>query len=148
MIDIQAVDHVGIRVADIDRAIAFYALFGFTPIQYASGDAVVVIKNPHGVEINLIYNANDTNDGKNILMDVPTKYAGYTHVAFRVSSVAATIAALHEHAITITQGPVSFGDDGHVSVFLRDPDRNVIELRGRKEELSALDGLVAYEPKN
>ena len=148
MLDIQAVDHIGIRVADIDRALAFYALFGFTPLMFASGDAVVVIKNPHGVEINLIYNANDANDGKNILMDVPAKYAGYTHVAFRVSSIAATIAALNKHAITITQGPVSFGDDGHVSVFLRDPDRNVIELRGRKEELSALDGLVAYEPKN
>ena len=148
MIDIQTVDHVGIRVAEIDRAIAFYRLFGFTPLHYASGDAVVVIKNPHGVEINLIYNANDANGGKNILMDVPAKYAGYTHVAFRVASIAATVATLNEKGITITQGPVSFGADGHVSVFLRDPDRNVIELRGREEDLSALGGVTGYEPKN
>ena len=148
MIDIQTVDHVGIRVAEIDRAIAFYGVFGFTALHYASGDAVVVIKNPHGVEINLIYNANDANGGKNILMDIPAKYAGYTHVAFRVASIASTIATLNEKGITITQGPVSFGADGHVSVFLRDPDRNVIELRGRQEDLSALGGVTNYEPKN
>ena len=148
MIDIQTVDHIGIRVAEIDRAIAFYDLFGFSALHYASGDAVVVIKNPHGVEINLIYNANDANGGKNILMDVPAKYAGYTHVAFRVTSIASTIATLNEKGITITQGPVSFGADGHVSVFLRDPDRNVIELRGREEDLSALGGVTNYEPKN
>ena len=148
MIDIQTVDHVGIRVAEIDRAIAFYGLFGFSALHYASGDAVVVIKNPHGVEINLIYNANDANDGKNILMDIPVKYAGYTHVAFRVASIAATIATLNEKGIAITQGPVSFGADGHVSVFLRDPDRNVIELRGREEDLSALGGVTGYQPKN
>jgi hypothetical protein len=55
---------------------------------------------------------------------------------------------LREKNIRITQGPVSFGRDGHVSVFLRDPDRNVIELRGREEDLSALGGVEVYEPQN
>jgi hypothetical protein len=31
-------------------------------------------------------------------------------------------------------------------VFLRDPDRNVIELRGREEDLSRLGGVEVYEP--
>jgi lactoylglutathione lyase len=148
MIDIQTVDHIGIRVADLDRALRFYGLFGFVAEHRAQNDAVVVIKNRHGVEINLIYNANNDSGGKNILMDVPDKYPGYTHVAFRVGSIADAIAMLRENGITITQGPVSFGRDGHVSLFLRDPDRNVIELRGREEDLSRLGGVEVYEPEN
>ena len=148
MIDIETVDHVGIRVADLDRALSFYGLFGFTAEHRAENDAVVVIKNPHRVEINLIYNANNDSGGKNILMDVPDKYPGYTHVAFRVGSIADTIEMLRENNIKITQGPVSFGRDGHVSVFVRDPDRNVIELRGREEDLSRLGGIERYEPRN
>jgi len=148
MIDIQTVDHIGIRVADLDRALRFYGLFGFVAEHRAQNDAVVVIKNRHGVEINLIYNANNNSDGKNILMDVPDKYPGYTHVAFRVGSIADAIIMLRENEIKITQGPVSFGRDGHVSLFLRDPDRNVIELRGREEDLSQLGGVEVYEPQN
>jgi len=148
MIDIQTVDHVGIRVADLDRALAFYDLFGFVAEHRAQNDAVVVIKNLHEVEINLIYNANNESGGKNILMDVPEKYPGYTHVAFRVGSIAETITMLRENNIKITQGPVSFGRDGHISVFVRDPDRNVIELRGREEDLSRLGGVEVYVPQN
>lgn len=148
MVDIQCVDHIGIRVADLDRAMRFYALFGFALEHRAENDAVVVMKNAHGVELNLVYNANDDNGGRNILMDVPTKYAGYTHVAFRVASIADTIDMLRENGIRITQGPVSFGRDGHVSLFVRDPDRTVIELRGREEDLSRLGGVERYEPRN
>jgi len=148
MVDIETVDHVGIRVADLDRALRFYGLFGFVAEHRAENDAVVVIKNRHQVEINLIYNANNDSGGRNILMDVPDKFPGYTHVAFRVGSIADTIKMLRQNDIKITQGPVSFGRDGHVSVFVRDPDRNVIELRGREEDLSQLGGVERYEPRN
>jgi len=64
MIDIRTVDHIGIRVANLDRAVAFYGLFGFVVERRAENDAVVVIKNRHDVEINLIYNSNNHNGGK------------------------------------------------------------------------------------
>ena len=148
MITIDRVDHIGIRVAELDRARKFYQIFGFKELHLADGDAVVVMKNSQDVEINIIYNANNANDDKNILMDVPDKFPGFTHVAFRVESIAQTIQTLNENDIEITQGPVAFGLDGHVSVFLRDPDRNTLELRGRAEDLSALGGVEQYEPLN
>ena len=149
MIEVRRVDHIGIRVSDVERAMAFYGVLGFELVSKATGgDAVAILKNPAGVEINLIYNANDDAGGKNILMDVSEKYAGYTHVALNVSSIKAVIETLDAKQIKITQGPVSFGLDGHVSVFVRDPDLNVIELRGRSEDLSSIEGVVAYEPEN
>ena len=148
MIGIEQVDHIGIRVADKARALAFYAQFGFELIHESSFDAVVIIKNAADVELNLIINGKDLTGGKNILMDVPEKHPGYTHVAFRVADIRQTIAGLKAAGTVITQGPVTFGD-GHVSVFLRDPDRNVIELRARLEpgDADRIEGLVFYDPK-
>ena len=82
-VPVTGVDHIGIRVSDTDRALAFYRALGFEMSHLAEGDPVAIIRNKDGVEINLILNANDLNAGKNILMDVPVKYPGYTHVAPR-----------------------------------------------------------------
>ena len=147
-IGIEQVDHVGIRVADAERALAFYEVLGFKVEKRVTFDPVIIIRNPQNVEINLVVNAAPEHDGSNILMDVDTKYAGMTHLALRVSSVADTIRLLKENGITITQGPVMFGRGGHVSVFVRDPDRNVIELRGRAEDLDKVEGLEQYENRN
>ena len=148
VIDIANVDHYGVRVRDLDRALSFYALLGFSLHARASNDAVAIVRNPHGVEINLVFNANADAGGKNILMDVGEKYPGYTHVALRVTSIKEAMLALREHGVRITQGPVAFDRDGHVSVFLRDPDLNVIELRGREEDLSSIGGVVQYVNQN
>jgi lactoylglutathione lyase len=143
-IAIERVDHIGIRVRDLDRALNFYRMLGFDSLRHADGDDVAIIQNANGVELNLIFNANAGDPGTNVLMDAPDKYPGYTHMALRVASIPATIATLNGHNIAITQGPVSFGDSGEVSVFIRDPDRNVIELRGRDQ--GDVEGLTRYVP--
>ena len=143
-IAIERVDHIGIRVRDLDRALAFYRVLGFTLARRAQGDDVAIVRNEHGVELNLIFNANAGDLDNNILMDVPDKFTGYTHMALRVASITAAIAALRANDIAISQGPVSFGRNGHISVFVRDPDRNVIELRGREQ--GVVEGVTRYRP--
>ena len=147
MINIEEVDHLGIRVTDLQRALDFYKVLGFELQHKVEFDDVVIIKNTHGVEINLIVNGVNLTNRKNILMDVPEKHPGYTHAALRVSSIVETMEILDQNNITPSQGPVTFGDDGKVSVFIRDPDRNVIELRGRMEDESMIPGLVFYDPQ-
>ncbi|PPR65774.1 MAG: hypothetical protein CFH08_00472 [Alphaproteobacteria bacterium MarineAlpha3_Bin7] len=145
--NISNIDHIGIRVTEKKAALDFYKILGFQLEQEVDFDAVIIMKNKSGVEINLINNGKDISNGKNILMDVPEKHPGFTHVAFGVESVLHVMEVLEKNNIPISQGPVTFGRDGHVSIFIRDPDRNTIELRGRVEDESKIPGLTFYDPK-
>ena len=145
--NISNIDHIGIRITEKKAALDFYKILGFQLEQEVDFDAVIIMKNSSGVEINLINNGKDISNGKNILMDVPEKHPGFTHVAFSVESVLHVMEVLEKNSIPISQGPVTFGRDGHVSIFIRDPDRNTIELRGRVEDESKIPGLTFYDPK-
>ena len=124
---VQGIAHVGIRVADFERAKAFYGLLGFehTGGPYGS-EPVAILKHPAGVEINLIVNANGSGP-HNVLMDEPVKHAGYTHIALDCPDLAYAQATLEAAGFPLSGGPVTF-PDGHRAIFVRDPDRNVIEL--------------------
>jgi lactoylglutathione lyase len=131
MVRIVAVDHIGVRIADAKRSLTFYAKLGFSPVYYDEHDPVIVVRNEANVEINFIVNANGEREPSNVLMDISEKHAGYTHVALRVESIENTVRALADLGIAITEGPRHLGDG--MSLFVRDPDRNVIELRQQLE---------------
>lgn len=124
---ILSVHHIGIRVTDEKRAVEFYARFGFEVVYRDQHDPVVILQNDAGVELNLVVNAPATFDGKNRLMDVPEKFPGYTHVALRVASIERAVEMLGAWGIRITEGPKRLGPG--ISLFIRDPDANVVELR-------------------
>jgi len=125
-IELRGVNHIGIRVKDASVSEAFFARFGFEVVARHEEGGVVILKEPGGVEINLIVNGDDPTP-KNVLMDVDEKHAGYTHVALTVADLVQTQAALEARGIELSGGPVRLGDG--TSLFIRDPDRNVIELR-------------------
>jgi len=126
MLNITKVDHIGIRVSDKLVSVAFYERLGFR-LQSDAGfeqGHPIIMQHPSGVFLNLLGPANMPND-RNILMDVDDKYPGITHVSFRVGSMDATRQFLADNDIPLS-GQFTFRD--LQAVFIRDPDRNVIEL--------------------
>ena len=127
---ISGIAHIGIRVHALDRARTFYELLGFNFVIGPIGpEPVAIMSHPSGIEINFILNAVNTS-AENVLMDIEEKRAGYTHMALSVQNVSEVQSELENAGVTITGGPITF-PGGSVSIFVRDPDRNVIEFNQR-----------------
>src|SRR5690606_31749451 len=92
-------------------------------------EPVVILDHPSGITLNLIVNATTGGD-PNILIDVPEKHPGLTHLALYVRDLRATERMLLDASVIITEGPLTF-PDGTTALFIRDPDGNVIELDQR-----------------
>ncbi len=127
---ITGISHIGIRVHSLDRARAFYELLGFNFVMGPIGpEPVAVMSHPAGIEVNFILNATESS-AENVLMDIEAKHAGYTHMALSVQNVSDVQLVLEKAGVLITGGPITF-PGGSVSIFVRDPDRNVIEFNQR-----------------
>jgi lactoylglutathione lyase len=138
MLEIQNVNHVGIRVSQKQASIDFYAVLGFellNDVGFEQGHPVIM-KHACGVVLNLLGPAT-VDDDTNILMDVDEKHTGITHVALTVSSIDHARSFVAENDIAIT-GSFSFGNMS--AIFIRDPDRNVIELDAYTDNESAGEG--------
>ncbi|MCH7742956.1 MAG: VOC family protein [Proteobacteria bacterium] len=126
MLNIENVNHIGIRIRDKSRSVAFYQLLGFEQTMdtgFEDGHPIIM-QHPSGVVLNLLGPATGSSTS-NILMDVDEKHPGITHFALTVSSLEQTKLFLSDNGIELT-GSFSFGNMS--AVFIRDPDRNVIEL--------------------
>lgn len=125
--EITRINHVGLRVRDLEVARAFYEKLGFDFIVGPIGpEPVAVVEHPTGININFILNASADAADANVLMDVPAKHTGYTHIALEVTDLAAVQKQLSEMSIEITE-TVEL-PDGTMFCFIRDPDGNVIEF--------------------
>ena len=127
MKEISGINHIGIRVTSLDAARKFYGDLGFVFLAGPMGpEPVAIMEHPSGVNINFILNA-DSGIADNILMDVPERHPGYTHMALDVTDIKAIQANIEKLGIEITEGPITLPDGG-VMLFIRDQDRNVIEF--------------------
>jgi len=130
MKQIVGINHVGIRVTSLEKARKFYQQLGFVFLAGPMGpEPVAIMEHPSGVNINFILNA-DSGIGENILMDVPERYPGYTHIALDVTDIKSVETTINDLGIEITEGPMTLPDGG-VMLFIRDQDRNVIEFHQR-----------------
>jgi lactoylglutathione lyase len=129
-ITLTGIAHIGIRVHDLERSARFYAVLGFTKTAGPIGsEPVAILEHPAGIEINLVLNAPSA-DEPNILMDVADKHPGITHIALLCPSLEDAKAKLAAAGIPLSGGPIQFMP-GARGMFVRDPDRNVIELHER-----------------
>lgn len=125
MKEITRINHIGLRVKDLNASRQFYQQLGFEFIAGPIGpEPVAIMEHPSGININFILNA-DSDCTENVLMDITAKNTGYTHVALQVTNIESARKAIKELGITITE-EVEF--EGAQFFFIRDPDKNVIEF--------------------
>jgi lactoylglutathione lyase len=125
MKEITRINHVGLRVKNLDITRIFYEKLGFIFLVGPVGpEPVAIMEHPSGVNINFILNAT-ISATENILVDIPTKHTGYTHVALEVTSAKSALKKIGALGIVITER-VEY--EGAHFFFIRDPDDNVIEF--------------------
>ena len=127
MKEITRINHIGLRVKNLETSRQFYEKLGFEFLVGPVGpEPVAIMEHPSGVNINFILNSTDEIPS-NILMDIPDKHTGYTHIALEVTDLDSVQEFLQQNKISITEGPITT-PDGALLIFIRDPDENVIEF--------------------
>lgn len=126
MKEITRINHIGLRVSHFEKAREFYEQLGFEYVTGPGGpEPVAIVEHPCGININFILNA-DQSDNSNMLMDVPTRHTGYTHIALEITDKAAVLVKLSALNIPLSGEPMQHPTG--TSFFIRDPDMNVIEF--------------------
>jgi catechol 2,3-dioxygenase len=132
------IGHVHLKVADIDRALAFYRdVLGFDVMQRLGDEAAFLSAGGYHHHIGL-----NTWESRGA-PPPPRRTTGLYHVAIRYPDRKALAGALKQ--LVQAQIPLSGASDHGVSVavYLRDPDENGIELyydRPREEWPRSADG--------
>jgi glyoxylase I family protein len=129
-VTVTGLDHVVLRVADMDRAIAFYGKVLGCPIERRLESIGLVQLRAGTSMIDLVPCGLDekpgmSQDGRN--MD---------HYAVRVARMDAAALTAHLEANGVAVGPVQrrYGAEGYgSSIYITDPDGNTVELKGPPE---------------
>lgn len=114
--------HTMVRVADLEKSMAFYALLGLKETRRwdnEGGRFTLVFMAPEGQEdcpVELTWNW-DGDEG------LPSDSRHFGHLAYQVDDIYAMCRTLMDHGVTINRPP----RDGHMA-FVRSPDNISIEL--------------------
>jgi lactoylglutathione lyase len=116
--------HFGLRVADLERSLAFYTAVGYEvvgTVPETEFGQLTMLKLP-GDEFVAIELVHDPADGA---ADPGT---GLNHFVIKVESMDATVAALAAHGIEAGTPGSPDGSDDFWTAWITDPDGNRIEL--------------------
>ena len=122
---VTGLDHVVLRVADIDRAIAFYEQVLGLHVERRLAEIGLVQLRAGSAMIDLVPRTEDEDDGRN--MD---------HFAVRIAEidVPRLTAHLKRHGIDAGEVRRRYGAEGYgSSIYITDPDGNTVELKGPPE---------------
>ena len=130
-INIREIDHVVLRVADLSRSLHFYVevlgcreerrVDALGLIQLRAGRSLIDLV-PVDQALGRAGGAAPGEEGRNV-----------DHVAFRLTELdpERVLAHLKSHGIEASEVATRYGAEGPgPSLYVRDPDQNVIELRG------------------
>ena len=122
---VKGLDHVVLRVADIDRAIAFYEQVLGLNVERRLAEIGLVQLRAGAAMIDLVPRTEDEDEGRN--MD---------HFAVQIETmdVPALTAHLKRHGIDPGEVRRCYGAEGYgSSIYITDPDGNTVELKGPPE---------------
>jgi lactoylglutathione lyase len=131
--------HVGLRVADLDRSLAFYTAVGYEVVGSVPETGVghlTMLKLPDDdfVSIELVFDLSRAEDDQG---------SGLSHLVIQVESLAATITRLVAEGITVEEPGSPDGSEDFRTTWITDPDDNRIELvqwpAGHPDGITAAD---------
>jgi catechol 2,3-dioxygenase-like lactoylglutathione lyase family enzyme len=138
---IQRMDHVGIVVADVPAASAFFIALGFEVLGDGSveGEWVDRIVGLDGVHSDFAMLKTPDGHGRIELVgfrspplaqgdpDAPANVPGLRHLAFQVDDIEATVATAREHGGELVREIVAY-DNTYKLCYLRGPEGIIIEF--------------------
>jgi lactoylglutathione lyase len=131
--------HFGLRVADLDRSLAFYTAVGYEVVGTVPGTALgdlTMLKLPddHFVMIELV--SGPAHNGA-------AGGSGLSHFVIKVESLEATMAELAAAELDVAAPDSPDGTDDFLTTWITDPDGNRIELvqwpAGHADGITAAD---------
>lgn len=127
-------EHVGMTVADMDRAVAFYCdLLGLTLAQRSKVDRGEIGFFDTGAGMLEVFAPDAAVVDR--FRDVPLHEAGLRHLTFAYSDLAEIIARLEAAGVEVIEGPRPARNSPLIKqlAFVRDPDGIMVELIERGE---------------
>jgi len=118
----QGIHHVAVRVADLERAIAFYTeLLGFAVRTLDADAGIAFLAHPSGgCELELIAGRQDHHDGDGLVH----------HVAFGVADIDGAFARLQAAGVAMLDDAPKTGSSGRRLFSFRGPDGERLQVTG------------------